>query len=197
MDANIQDKYQHGNMQLCTKGVIWGLFEVISPGIVMYQYQSLYREKVNDYISNEANFVTKPEHECHWHPTTFDQKLDENRIHPQETVEKLSANPEKSATSSELLEYSLNLVKLWTEKLAYLWDRNKFIAAETVLKHHSIASLKYDGIDDLQKLLSEGLCKKPMRDFFQKQLHENQCSVEGLIDLKIVIWRNWEALPIN
>ena len=38
----------------------------------------------------------------------------------------------------------------------------------------------------MQKLLREGLCKKPMRDFFQKQLHENQCSVVGLIDLKSV-----------
>ena len=73
--------------------------------------------------------------------------------------------------------------------MAYLWDINKFIATETVLKHHSIASLKYDGIDDLQKLLSEGLCKKPMRDHFQKLLHENECSVEGLID--------WKSLPIS
>ena len=73
--------------------------------------------------------------------------------------EKLFAIPDKSGTNPELLEYSINLVKLWSENLAYLWDRNKFIATETVLKHHSITTLKYDGIDDLQKLLSEGLCK--------------------------------------
>jgi len=133
--------------------------------------------------------VTKSEHECHWLPGQLDPKLDENRIDPQETFENLCAIPDKLGTRLELLEYSINLVKLWTEKLAYLWDRNKFIAAESVLKHHSIASLKYDGIDDLQKLLSKALCKKPMRDFFQKQLHENECSVEGLID--------WKSLPIS
>jgi len=38
----------------------------------------------------------------------------------------------------------------------------------------------------MQDLITESLCKKPLRDFFQKQLNENQCSVEGLIDLKSV-----------
>ena len=163
MDANIQDKYQHGNMQLCTKGVIWGLFEVISPGIVMYQYQSLYREKVNDYISNEANFVTKPEHECHWLPGKyFHLNLDEHRINPQLTLQKVLdiQIPDESENNPALLELSLNLVKLWTENLADLWDRNNFIAAQNLLKHPSITALKYDGIDALQKSLTEGLCKK-------------------------------------
>ena len=172
-------------MHLCTKAVVWGLFEVLSPAIVGYQL--LFKEKLNAYIINEANFVTKPEHECHWHPSYhFHQKLDKNRIDPQDTFEKLLAIPDKLGTNPELLEYAINLVKLWSENLAYLWDRNKFIAAETVLKHHSITALKYDGIDALQKLLTEGLSKKPMRVFFQKHLYENQCSVEGLIDLKSV-----------
>jgi len=84
MDANLQDKTEHINMQLCTKAVIWGLFEVLSPAIV--RYQSLYKERLNSYIINEANFVTKPKHECHWPPSKFDQKLDENCIHPQQTL---------------------------------------------------------------------------------------------------------------
>ena len=96
------------------------------------------------------------------------------------------ATPDESGTDPVLLEQSIKLIKLWSENLAYLWDRNKFITTETVLKDHSITALKYDGIDDLQKLLSKGLCKKTMRDFFQKQLHDNQRSVEGLIDLKSV-----------
>ena len=79
-----------------------------------------------------------------------------------------------------LLELSISLVQLWTENLADLWDRKKFIASETVLKHPSITALKYDGLDALQKLLTEGLCKKNMKDHFQKQLHENQWSVDGL-----------------
>ena len=95
----------------------------------------MYKEKLNSYIINKANFVTKPEHECHWLPGKFDQKLDENCIDPQQTFEKLLAIPDKSGTNPALLEYSINLIKLWSENLAYLWDRNKFIAAETVLKH--------------------------------------------------------------
>ena len=128
----------------------------------------MYKEKLNAYIINEANFVTKPKHECHWLPGQFDPKLDENCIDPQQPLEKLLATPDKSGTDPVLLEQSIKLIKLWSENLAYLWDRNKFIAAETVLKDHSITALKYDGIDDLQKLLSKGLCKKTMRDFFQK-----------------------------
>ena len=59
-----------------------------------------------------------------------------NCIDPQQTFEKLLAIQDESGTNPALLEYSINLVKLWSEHLAYLWDRNKFIAAETVLKHH-------------------------------------------------------------
>ena len=186
MDANLQDKTHHGNIQLCTKAVIWGLFEVISPGIV--RYQSLYREKINIIISDTANFVTKPEHECHWLPgITFNQTLDEDRISHRLAIQKLFdlQIPHESETNPALLELSISLVQLWTENLADLCDRNKFIASETVLKHPSITALKYDGLDALQKLLTEGLCKKNMKDHFQKQLHENQWSVDGLIDLKM------------
>ena len=64
MDAtNLHDKSEHGNMHICTKAVVWGLFEVLTPAIV--RYQSLYKEKLNAYIINDANFVAKPEHECH------------------------------------------------------------------------------------------------------------------------------------
>jgi len=149
MDANLQDKNQHGNMQLCTKTIIWGLLEVISPGIV--RYLSLYREKVNGYISNEANFVT------------INQNLDEHCISPRLTFQKaldiqIQDEPEQKRA---LVESSLVLAQLWTENLADLLERNKFIAAETVLKHHSITALKYDGIDALHKLLTKGLFKKP------------------------------------
>ena len=42
MDANLHDKSEHGNMHLCTKAVVWGLFEVLSPAIV--GYQALHKE---------------------------------------------------------------------------------------------------------------------------------------------------------
>ena len=96
--------------------------------------------------------MTKPEHECHWLPGKyFHQNLDEDRIDPQHTFKKLLniQIPDESGTNPGLLQYSINLVKVWSENLAYLWDRNKFIAAETVLKHHSITALKSDGIDAL------------------------------------------------
>ena len=123
MDANLHDKSEHGNMHLCTKAVVWGLFEVLSPAIV--RYQSLYKEKLNAYITNEANFVTKPEHDCHWLPGKFDQKLDENCIDPQETFEKLFAIPDKLGTHPELLEYSINLVNRL--KLPVSYDPMKLI----------------------------------------------------------------------
>ena len=113
----------------------------------------------------EHFFVTNPpEHECHWLPDKhFNQILDEHHISPRLTFQKaldiqIPDEPEKNPA---LVKLSLILVQLWTENLADLWERNKFIAAETVLKHPSITALKYDGIDALQKLLTEGLCKKP------------------------------------
>jgi len=124
----------------------------------------LYREKCNDYISNEANFVTKPEHECHWLPGKyFHPNLDEHRINPQLTFQKVLDIQilDESGKNPALLELIINLVKLWTENLADLWDRNKFIAAQNLLKHPSITALKNDGIDALQKSLTEGLCKTP------------------------------------
>jgi len=69
------------------------------------------------------------------------------------------------------------MIQLWTENLDDLWERNKYIATETVLKHRLITVLKYDGINELQTLLTEGLCKK--------LLQEHQCSVGDLIDLNI------------
>jgi len=57
MDANRQNKEQH------CKAFIWGLFEVLTPNIVIFL--SLYQIALNVIVSNEANFVTKPEQECH------------------------------------------------------------------------------------------------------------------------------------
>ena len=80
----------------------------------------MYKEKFNAYIINEANFVTKPEHECHWLPGQFDPNLDENHIDPQQTLEKLLATSDESGTDPALLEQSIKLIKLWSENLAYL-----------------------------------------------------------------------------
>jgi len=75
MDANLQNKEQHCDIHRCTTAFIWGLFEVLSPGIA--KYLSLYQEKLNVIISNEANVVTKPEHECHYLPgKNLDPSLD-------------------------------------------------------------------------------------------------------------------------
>ena len=90
-----------------------------------------------------------------------------------------------------LLEVSLNLVKLWTENLADLCFRNKFIAAQTLLKHPSITALKYDDIDALQKLLTEGLCKKTWRNTSKNSFMKINALLKAWL-----IWRVCQCLPI-
>ena len=77
------------------------------------------------------------------------------------------------------------MIQLWTENLDDLWERNKYIATETVLKHRLITVLKYDGMNELQMLLPEDLCKKCMKEYFDKLPQEHQCSIGDLIDLNI------------
>ena len=85
--------------------------------------------------------MTKPEHECHWLPGQFNPKLDENCIDPQQTLEKLLATPDESETDPVLLEQSINLIKFWSENLAYLWDRNKFITTTVIISLNFFRSI--------------------------------------------------------
>ena len=139
-------------MHCCIKVVLWGLFKVLSPGIA--GYQSLYQEKLNVIISNEENFVTKPEHECYWLPgKNFDQTLDKDRINPRHSRQKalkIVIPDESKGNAFAIVEFLLHMIQLWIEYLDDLWERNKYIASETVLKHPLITVLKYDGNNRFQ-----------------------------------------------
>ena len=69
---------------------------------------------------------------------------------------------EPEGNAHAIVDFSLDMVQLWTDHFDDLWERNKYIASETVLKHRLITVLNYDGINELRTLLAEGLCKKGM-----------------------------------
>jgi len=116
------------------------------------------KKKLNVIISNEANFVTKPEHEfqchCHWLPgKNFDQTLDKDRINPRHSRQKaleIVIPDESKGNAFAIVEFLLHMIQLWIEYLDDLWERNKYIASETVLKHPLITVLKYDGNNRFQ-----------------------------------------------
>ena len=70
--------------------------------------------------------------------------MEKERINPRLTFQEVLAieiPDESDENGHELVEYSLVMIQLWTEYLDGLWERNKYIAAENVLKHRLIAVL--------------------------------------------------------
>jgi len=147
----------------------------------------MYSEQLNVVMSNEDNFVIKPKQNCYWHPgMNFDSSLDTDRINPRHTHQealKIVIPDESKRNTNDIISHSLEMVQLWMECLDDLWERNKNIVSETILKHRSITLLKYDGIKELQKTRTEGLCKNHRKEYFDKLLGDHQCSVEDLIVL--------------
>ena len=47
--------------------------------------------------------------------------------------------------------------------------------------------MKYEGIEDLGKMLAEGLSKSHMVNYFKKLLENQNCHVQDLIDVKTIL----------
>ena len=93
----------------------------------------------------------------------------------------LCLKEEEPNHSPKLIELSIPFVEDWYAFMDESWERNKFIGCKLALK-----SLKYGGLNDLQKKLRESLVSNTMVAYFERKLIEHDISVEDIIDVGFV-----------
>ena len=116
-------------------------------------------------MSADDNFLSEPNDMCSWLlGKGFGSAMDTHRIKPrtnQQALMELCLQEKEPEHSPKLIELSIPFVEDWYAFMDESWERNKFIGCKLALK-----SLKYGGLNDLQKKLRESLVSNTMVTYF-------------------------------